>query len=243
MKRRVNSKGRNAGSVERIVIVRRALLHSPQFSALSLTSRALFLELQAMFNGSNNGSIFLSCKNAAERLGLSDLKAARAAFDELRDLGFITETVGASFTMKAGRVSKARAWRLNWMIRGHCAGPDCLPPLDFSRLTEAQKRRTQKRSEVLSRYLRAYQQGKFAVEESSTLEARSVFAAQSLVEESTTTNDENGENPPNCTVEESSHYIEYHRGPGDRPSSFSPHRGWWASIEEWMSRPTERLAA
>jgi len=123
--RKVNEKGRNPGGAGRFIMVSRSLTHSPQFSALAPTSRALFFELQAMFNGTNNGAIFLSCKDAGDRLGLSDLKAVRGAFDELRDLGFITETIGASFAIKAGRVSKARAWNLNWIVRGYGAGPDC----------------------------------------------------------------------------------------------------------------------
>jgi hypothetical protein len=207
--RKTDAKGRNQSGADRFIQVRRGLLHSPQFSALSTTSRALMFELQAMFNGSNNGTLFLSCKDAADRLGLSDLKAVRAAFDELSALGFITETIGSSFTMKAGEggISKARAWNLNWIVRGHCIGQDSLAPLDFSLLTKLQKRRVQKRSHVLSRYLGEYQQGKYAVEESSTLDPRRDFAAQSLVEDSTTTKPENGQNLPNSSVEDSSHYI------------------------------------
>jgi hypothetical protein len=177
-------------------------------------------ELQAIFNGTNNGTIFLSCKDAADRLGLSDLKAIRAAFDELRDLGFITETIGASFAIKAGRISKARAWNLNWIVRGYCAGPDCLPPLDFTRLTATQKRRVERRSRVLSRYLGEYQSGKFAVEESTTLEARRAFAGQSIVEDSATTISRKAGNPPIGSVEDSTHYIKYHGGVGI---------GWWAT--------------
>lgn len=219
-RRKVNAKGRNPGGVERIIIVRRALLHSPQFSALSLTSRALFFELQTMFNGANNGAIFLSCKDAGDRLGLSDLKAVRAALDELRDLGFITETIGASFAIKAGRISKARAWNLNWIVRGYCAGPDSLPALDFSRLTATQKRRVENRSRALCRYLGEYQKGKFAVKESTTLDVRKEFATRMVVEESTPTSHKKGENLPIRSVEESTHYIEYHWGVGN---------GWWGT--------------
>jgi hypothetical protein len=218
--RRSNPKGRNAWGVDRIIIVKRSLLHSPQFSALSATSRSLLFELQAMFNGKNNGTIFLSCKDAGDRLGLSDLKAVRAAFDELRDLGFITETVGASFAIKAGRCSKARAWNLNWIVRGQCSGPDVLPALDYRHLAPAQKRRVEKRGQVLARYLRQYQQGKFAVEDCTTVEARKVFAGPSPVEDFTSTESTNGANPPIRNMEDSTHYIEYHGGVGN---------GWWGT--------------
>lgn len=218
--KRKNAKGRNPGGVGRFIMVSRSLIHSPQFSTLSPTSRALFFELQAMFNGTNNGALFLSCKDAGERLGLSDLKAVRTAFDELRNLGFITETVGASFSIKAGRASKARAWNLNWIVRGYCVGPDALPTLDFTRLTATQKKRVEKRSQVLSRYLGDYQKGKFAVEDFTTLEARKAFAEQPIVEESTTMESEIGGNRPIRSVEDSTHHLEYHGVVGN---------GWWAA--------------
>jgi hypothetical protein len=173
-----------------------------------------------MFNGTNNGAIFLSCKDAADRLGLADLKAVRAGFDEMVSLGFLTETIGSSFSIKAGRVSKARAWNLNWIERGHCVGPDQLPPLNFSRLTKTQKRRVENRSGVLSRYLGEYQKGKFAVEDSNTLDPRRTLVEQSIVEDSTTIKGDNGRKPPICSVEDSTHYIEYHRGAG---------HGWWTA--------------
>jgi hypothetical protein len=162
--KKANATGRNddrVGSEGRVLIVRRSLyLESPPFHALGRTSRLLFFELHSMFNGKNNGKIFLSCKDAADRLGLSDLKAISVAFDELRDLGFITETIGASFSIKADRASKARAWNLNWIVRGRCVGKDGLAPLDFTKLSKAQKRRVAKRSAVLSRYMKEYVQGK-----------------------------------------------------------------------------------
>jgi hypothetical protein len=216
----MNAKGRNPGGAGRFIMVSRSLTHSPQFSALSSASRALFFELHAMFNGTNNGAIFLSCKDAGDRLGLSDLKAVRAAFDELRDVGFITETIGSSFIMKAGHVSKARAWNLNWIVRGYCVGPDHLPTLDFARLTAIQKRRVERRSRVLSRYLGNYQIGKFAVEDSTTLDARKAFAGQPIVEDSATTKGKKGRNPPIRSVEDSTHYIKYHGGVGS---------GWWGT--------------
>lgn len=207
MSRRPNAKGRNSSGVDRFVLVRRELLHSPQFSALSSNSRALFFELHAMFNGTNNGAIFLSVRDAADRIGLADLKAVSAAFEELRALGFITETIGSSFTIKPTGVSKARAWGLNWIGRGGCLGPDCLPPLDFGKLTKMQKRRVAKRSGVLSRYVGNYQKGKFPVEDSITIEARKHFVSAAVVEDSSTVKSENGKNPPIRSVRDSSTHI------------------------------------
>jgi hypothetical protein len=181
--------GRNLDGVERLVILRRSLLHSPQYSALSVTSRSLIFELQAMFNGTNNGTLFLSLRDAAARLGLSDLKAAQKAFDELVRFGFITQTIGATFHIKTDRVSKARGWRLNWMNEaGRCAGPDALPDLDQSAMPSRQNRRVARRMTVLGRYLKRYSEGQFAVERSSTIPARREFANGKLAATSATGN-------------------------------------------------------
>jgi hypothetical protein len=208
---RVNAKGRSTVPLERFIGIRRSLLHSPQFSALSCTSRSLLFELQAMFNGTNNGAIFLSVRDATARLGLADFKAAQAAFTELRQLGWITETVAGCFAVKAGEISRARAWHLNWIGRdGKCTGSDALPPLDYAVLTKNQRPRVDRRQRVLSQYLKDYQRGQFAVEESTTLSARMAAAEAPSVEESTTSKNENGGKQPIRSVGESTTHIKYH---------------------------------
>src|SRR4051812_45241532 len=94
-RRGVDAKGRSTGFNHPVLILRRSLVHSPQFSALSSTARSLLLELQGIYNGTNNGRLFLSVRDAAARLGLADLKAAMNAFNELETLGFISQTVAA----------------------------------------------------------------------------------------------------------------------------------------------------
>jgi hypothetical protein len=208
---RVNAKGRSTGSIERFIGIRRSLIHSPQYSALSCASRALLLELQAMFNGTNNGTIFLSVRDATARLGLADFKAAQAAFAELRQLGWITETVAGCFALKAGEISRARAWHLNWLGRdGKSTGSDALPALDYPALTKVQKLRVERRQKVLSQYLKDYQRGHFAVEESTALDARMTAAEASSVEESTTPEEQNRRKPPIRSVGESTTHIKYH---------------------------------
>jgi hypothetical protein len=208
---RVNAKGRSTGAIDRFIGIRRSVLHSPQFSVLSCTSRALLFELQTMFNGTNNGVIFLSVRDATARLGLSDLKAAQVAFRELRQLGWITETLAGCFTVKAGEISRARAWRLNWIGKdGKSTGPDVLPILNYAALTKAQRRRLERRRTILSRYLKDYQRGHFAVEESTTMSARMAAAEPSRVEESSTPKSENGAKLPIRSVGESTTHIKYH---------------------------------
>jgi hypothetical protein len=200
-------------------MIRRSLLHSPQFSALSCSSRSLLFELQAMFNGTNNGTIFLSVRDATARLGLADFKAAQSAFAELRQVGWISETVAGCFAVKAGEVSRARAWRLNWIGRdGKSASPDVLPALDYAILTKAQRARVERCQKVLSRYLKDYQRGHFAVEESPTYGARQAATELRSVGETETSAGENGGKLPNGAVGESATHIEYHGGLGT---------SWW----------------
>jgi hypothetical protein len=163
--------------------------------------------MHGMFNGANNGTVFLSVRDAAARLGFSDLKAAMRAFNECVDLGWLTETIGTDFRLKADTFSRARAWRLEWIHGGKCAGPDAIPPLDFKRLSTTQKRRVRERQATLDLYLKSYAENKLAVEVSSTLEARKALAGSIGVEESSTLKTGNGGNPPIGSVEESTTHI------------------------------------
>jgi hypothetical protein len=220
---KVAANGRNLGETQRFVLLRRSLLHSPQFSVLAAGTRALILEMHAMFNGTNNGVLFLSVRDGASRLGFTDLKAATRYFNEALQVGWITETIGSEFRIKADSVSRARAFRLNWIDArsGRCVGPDALPPLDFGRLSEAQKRRVEMRQDTLKRYLKNFAELKSAVEGSSTLDARMAFVGHSTVEQSSTLKDGNGEKPPNSIDRESSTHIET-MGLGVQPSRLIP---------------------
>lgn len=182
--KRPNATGRNAertGSADRVLIVRRSLWHAPHIAAAGTAGRALMIELQAMFNGANNGAIFLSVRDAADRLGFTDLEAASNAFTDLESVGLITVTVEGSFAMKSGEVSRARALRLNWIGEdGKCVAAEQLPPLDFTKLNDRQKRRVAKRSRALERYMKEQQERKSAVRETRTLMADSVRETSTL---------------------------------------------------------------
>lgn len=160
-----------------------------------------------MFNGTNNGAVFLSVRDATARLGLADHKAAQTAFDELRQIGWITETVAGGFALKAGEVSRARAWHLNWIGRdGRSVSPATLPALDYGSLSKAQKRRIERRHKVLSQYLKDYQAGNFTVEDSPTLSARMAAASALGVEDSRTLKMENRRKvPEHCVGESTTH--------------------------------------
>ena len=221
-KARVDAKGRNpdaVGTEDRVLILRRSFWHSPHIAACSGASRALIVELQAMFNGGNNGELFLSVRDAADRLGFTDLEAAQNAVAEVERLGLVTVTANGSFAMKAGETSRARAYRLNWIGQdGKCVSADKLPPLDFSTLTAKQKKRIARRSGALDRYLKEQQKRKIAARETRTLMADSVretrTEAADSVRESRTPEMKNGGNPPSHSVRESLTHIIHHI-PGD----------------------------
>jgi DNA-binding transcriptional regulator YhcF (GntR family) len=87
------------------------LLHTPAYRALSCTARAWLVEVAMLHNGTNNGALYLSVRDAAARLGLSDLQAASKAFAELEAMGFVVCTADAHFHVKAAEHSRARCWR------------------------------------------------------------------------------------------------------------------------------------
>lgn len=233
---RVNAKGRNSdrvGNGGRVLIMRRPLVQSPQWSALSSNSRALLIELLSMFNGKNRDTLFLSVRDAADRVGLSDLKAVGKAFDQLCRLGFIQESAAASFRQKFDEKSRARSWRLLIVdAGGRPLGRECLPDLEFSELTTREKRAVARRTKALDRYLKNYTDGRFAVEDSTTFTARAELA----VEKSSTLKTENGTNRPTAMVEKIATHIEYHRGTGSGGAIAQPESKWWASVERCLAR-------
>src|SRR3546814_2230835 len=89
-----------------------------------------------MENGKNIGSLFLSVRDSAHRMVVSDPKTAGAAFDELQDLGFVDMVADAHFAIKAGDGSRARVWRLTWQAVAGKQGPSC----EYEQLEPAPKK-------------------------------------------------------------------------------------------------------
>ncbi|PEQ10654.1 hypothetical protein B2G71_20920 [Novosphingobium sp. PC22D] len=145
-------------------------MNSPAYRALSLAARALLVELTMLENGENNGSLYLSIRDAAGRLGMSDLSAISSAFNELQDLGFIEVTEEASFHVKAADKSRARCWRLTWL-----AGPGRKgPTMAFMECQPEPGTKAHTRMERGLRALKAYRKdrdsGRLPVVDSDTLD-------------------------------------------------------------------------
>jgi hypothetical protein len=84
------------------------MLKTEAWRALSAPARAVYIAIGSRYNGSNNGKIAMSVRDAADECGLARNTAARA-FKELIDLGFIEETRHGSLSRKTRIASE---WRL-----------------------------------------------------------------------------------------------------------------------------------
>ena len=122
MSGRVNAKGRNR--FEPHVRLHHFLLRSEAWRRLSLAGRALLVELYALHNGTNNGDLFLSVREAARRLGVGKNKA-HATFGELIEKGFIKCAQKGAFSYKVRHASQ-------WILTEHAVG-DALATKDFMR--------------------------------------------------------------------------------------------------------------
>ena len=121
---RVNATGRN--ETARYVQLHHWMLDSPAYASLRPIARALLVELARLYNGSNNGSMGLGERVAAERLAISDRRAVRRAFGELEVAGFVVKTRAGAFCVKAADGRRASEWRLTWLPYG-----DALASKDF----------------------------------------------------------------------------------------------------------------
>ncbi len=86
------------------------ILNSPAFLSLKPPCRALILELQKRYNGSNNGYIRLSVREASTALHMSK-DTATSCFRELQQKGFIKCRFDGSFNYKRRHASE---WELTW---------------------------------------------------------------------------------------------------------------------------------
>jgi len=111
--RKVDATGRSIGESQHVRHYRWELT-CPAYRSLSIGARALLIELKALYNGSNNGDLFMSAREAAKRLNRPTGKSQAAVwFAELQDKGFIRPNIVGGFNVKstaAGR--RATSWIL-----------------------------------------------------------------------------------------------------------------------------------
>jgi len=101
--------GWDAAPSQPFVSVIKATLQEPAWKALPYGARCLYITLKTLFNGKNNGRIYLGVRKAAQELNASRSSTERW-FHDLQDAGFIRPTQKA-FLGVDGHAS-ATYWRL-----------------------------------------------------------------------------------------------------------------------------------
>lgn len=200
-----NATGRNPTS--RFVRLDYRILNSNAYRSLTPNARSLLIEITMLYNGENNGSLYLSVRDAADRMGVVDTHAAKRALDELQSLGFVEMTQEAHFAVKASEASRARCWRLAWLI-----GPGRkLPSWEFyDREPDPQtpaRKRMERGQRALKTYRKLRDQNKLPVVDSTTTPPFEVEAPLEPVVDSTTLAKGNGGNEPSPVVVESTTHI------------------------------------
>lgn len=110
-KRRPSVTGRSEGGTPHVRFYRWEL-EATAYRSLSPVARCVLLELKAFYNGTNNGSLFLSAREAGRRVGVGRTKAWEALW-ELREKGFIRPSRTGGFSWKVGaQRGDATAWIL-----------------------------------------------------------------------------------------------------------------------------------
>ncbi len=216
-----NATGRNPTS--RFARLDFRLLHSNAYRSLSPNARSLLVELTSLDNGENNGSLYLSVRDGAHRMGVADLTAASRAFDDLAALGFIEMTHDAHFRVKAADKSRARCWRLTWL-----AGPGRKgPSMDFLKQEPEPKTKAHKRMDLGLRALKAYRKanalGHLPVLDSDILRPDAVPNRAGAVVDFSTLNAKNGSFLPIRSVRDSATHTAVTIGKGSQGRLL----GWW----------------
>jgi hypothetical protein len=102
------------------------MMESAAWRSLTPAARAVYTEVRRRYNGSNNGSIALSVRDAAARCNINKDTAAKA-FVTLQERGFIECVTPGGFTRK---VRHATEWRL---LNERCDKTGVLPTKAFMR--------------------------------------------------------------------------------------------------------------
>lgn len=166
-----------------------SILMTQAYRALGSNARALLVDLVMMEKGKNNGALYLSVRDATNRLGLADLKSAASAIDELEAHGFIAMTADAHFSSRATDGSRARSWRLTWLPAG------AAPTHDYHHAQPVDAR-ARKRADRGGRALKAYMKQNGgqetstrwpeSVEETRTLPVKRAGTGSAVVRETST---------------------------------------------------------
>jgi len=99
-------KGRSTGVLH--VRMDHSVFYSPAYRALSHAARAMLLEVVGLYNGKNNGELFLGARDAAKLLGVADPQTALDALKELREHGLLAVSTPGHFHIKERHATSYR---------------------------------------------------------------------------------------------------------------------------------------
>jgi DNA-binding transcriptional MocR family regulator len=102
------------------------MMATPAWKSLSGNQRALYVEIAARYDGSNNGRIPYSVREAAQALHIGKATAAREMI-VLEERGFIVAMMRGAFNVK---LKLATEWRLTEF---NCDVTGALPTKDFAK--------------------------------------------------------------------------------------------------------------
>lgn len=107
---KTNRKGRSNNVP--FINLHRGVTNSPAWKALSCEGRCLVLAVWERHNGTNNGCIPLSHREARLALGVGNTKTVRA-FQQAKEHGFLIERMKGSFQWKIGAgQGRATEWEI-----------------------------------------------------------------------------------------------------------------------------------
>lgn len=106
-------------------------MESEAYRSLSCYARALLIEFRMLYNGDNNGEIYMGVRQMMRALNVGQ-KAAVKARDELVDRGFIRLTTEGSFKLKVRHATE-------WAITNEPVGSAILPTKEYMSWQPAQK--------------------------------------------------------------------------------------------------------
>lgn len=87
----------------------KTFLQEPAWRSLPMGARVLYIAVKSYYNGTNNGELFMSVRDAAALIGCTP-RSAHRWFQELTDKGFLRRTGGGS--LGADGKGEAQCWRL-----------------------------------------------------------------------------------------------------------------------------------
>src|SRR5262245_41672796 len=133
---RVMSKHQKKSGPPRYVMLYHWMLKCVAWRDLDATARAIYLEIERRYNGSNNGLIHYSVREAAHDVKVSKATASRA-LDRLQSHGFVAIEKRGHFSLKIRHATEYRLTIYDSNVEGLSAA-EKLATKDFMRWPEIQ---------------------------------------------------------------------------------------------------------